>query len=156
MKLCFESVDEVRDFVKNHLKGAGRGSKNAGDNDEGVTLAGPQGGQAPAPVMPPPNQAPAFNPGGAPAPQAFGGFPAAGAPAGVGGPSPEVQQIVQRINVRIDAAIASGQPQDAALGWFRGQCGAEAANATMDQIKQVFLPKLAMPQLEQIAKVMAA
>ena len=63
---------------------------------------------------------------------------------------------MQRIIARIDSAIASGQPPDAVLNWFRGQCGAEAAAATMDQIKTVFLPKLAMPGLENIAKLMNA
>jgi len=90
----------------------------------------------------------------APPPAAFqatqGGFP--GAPAG----DSVVAGLVQRIVARIDSAIASGQPADAVLNWFRGQCGAEAAAATMDQIKTVFLPKLAVPGLENIAKLMNA
>ena len=69
---------------------------------------------------------------------------------------PVVAGLVQRIVTRIDSAIASGQPADAVLTWFRGQCGAEASAATMDHIKTVFLPKLAVPALENIAKLMNA
>ena len=142
MKLCFDSIEEVKAFVGS-LKGT-RGKK--GDDDEPATT------QAPAPLQPPGQQQQPFNP--APAPAAFqppqGGFP--GAPAG----DPAVANLVQRITARIDSAIASGQPADAVLNWFRGQCGAEAAGATMDQIKTVFLPKLAVPGLENIAKLMNA
>ncbi len=132
----FENEAEFKARIKN---------PRGGKDDDGPA---PQG--APAPIMPP--QQPAFNP--APPPAAFtppqGGFP--------GQPlvDPVVAGLVQRIVARIDSAIASGQPADAVLNWFRGQCGAEAAAATMDQIKAVFLPKLAVPGLENIAKLMNA
>jgi hypothetical protein len=116
MKLCFDSVDELRDFVKSHLKGT-RGGKNTGDDGEGTT---------------------------------------AGAGTTTAAPQPAVAALVARIVPKIDGAIASGQPTDQVLSWFRGQCGPEAAGATLDQIKTVFLPKMAAPGLENIAKLMAA
>lgn len=147
MQITFESIEEVRDFVKTHLKGS-RGK--VGDKEDGDTTTG----AAPAPLMPPQGQQVAFQPTQQPAfspPQ--GGFPGSGAAPGV---DPATQAIVARINTRIDGAITSGQPADAVLTWFRTQCGAEAANATMDQIKQSFLPKLPMASLENIAKLMNA
>lgn len=138
----FDTEEEFKARIKNPRGGKG------GDKDDGEGQ--PATGQAPAPLMPPQGQ---FNP--APAPAAFtspqGGFP--GAPQTH---DPVVAGLVQRIVARIDSAIASGQPADAVLNWFRGQCGAEASAATMDQIKAVFLPKLAVPGLENIAKLMNA
>lgn len=131
----FDSEEEFKARIKNP-----RGGKGGDKDDDGQ----PATTTAPAPLMPP-QSAPAFNP--AP-PQ--GGFPGAS----VG--DPVVAGLVQRIVARIDGAIASGQPADAVLNWFRGQCGAEASGATMDQIKAVFLPKLTVPGLEQIAKLMNA
>lgn len=140
----FDSEAEFKARIKNP-----RGGK---DDDQPETAKG----QAPTPLMPP-QQSQAFSP--APPPAAFtppqGGFPgqpAASAPVG----DPVVAGLVHRITMKIDSAIASGQPADAILNWFRGQCGAEAAAATMNQIKTVFLPKLAMPGLENIAKLMNA
>lgn len=88
---------------------------------------------------------------------AVGGFPGT-APAGnvAPGPSEAVMNLVQRIGARMDAAIAGGHNANDALNWMRQQCGAEAAQATFDQIKQVYLPKLAESQLNDIAKLMAA
>lgn len=156
MKLEFDSVDEVRDFVKNHLKGARAGKNN--DADEGTQAGGtgPVTGGAPAPLQPPGGQAGGFPGAAGFAPPGAGAGPAGGFPAPAAGPSPEVAALVQRINTRIDGAIASGQAADQVLAWFRGQCGPEAANATMDQIKQSALPKLSVPQLEGIAKLMNA
>jgi hypothetical protein len=135
----FENEAEFKARIKN---------PRGGKDDDGPAT-GTQ--QAPAPLMPPQGGGQAFNPN---PPVAFtppqGGFP--GAPAG----DPVVAGLVQRIVARIDGAIASGQPADAVLNWFRGQCGAEAAGATMDQIKTVFLPKLTVPALENIAKLMNA
>lgn len=145
MKLCFDSIEEVKEFVGS-LKGT-RGKKGEGDE---APLTG-TGQQAPAPIMPTNVATAAFQPSSAPAFQApQGAFP--GAPTG----DPATAALVTRIVAKIDGALASGQPTDAVLGWFRGQCGPEAASATMDQIKQVFLPKLAAPTLENIAKLMNA
>lgn len=142
MQLIFDSVDEVRAFVKNDLKGQ-RGKK---DEDEGTGTTG----TAPPPLMPPQGQPGGFQPQPqfSPPPNQFPG----GAPA----IDPAVQAIVARIIAKVDGAIQGGQPADTVLTWFRSQCGAEAANATLDQIKQVFLARLAMPSLEQIAKLMNA
>ncbi len=142
MKLCFDSIEEVKSLVAS-LKGT-RGKKGEGDEAE----AGPQ---APAPLMPSQAQ-PAFNP--SPAPATF--RPPTNAFPGAPGGDPVVAGLVARIVARIDSAVASGQRADTVLDRFRGQCGAEAAGATMDQIKTVFLPKLAAPGLENIAKLLNA
>jgi hypothetical protein len=137
----FDSEAEFKARIKN---------PRGGKDEDGQPAPG-AGQTAPAPLMPPQGQ-PAFNP--TPPPNAYasspGGFPAA--PVG----DPVVMGLVQRIAARIDSAIASGQPADAVLTWFRGQAGAEAAAATMDQIKTVFLPKLTVPALENIARLMNA
>jgi hypothetical protein len=137
----FENEAEFKARIKNP-----RGGKDDDGQPAGTT-------QAPPPLMPPQGQSTAFNP--APPPAAFTPpqFPGA---AGQPTVDPTVAGLVQRIVARIDSAIASGQPADAVLNWFRGQCGAEASAATMDQIKAVFLPKLAVPGLENIAKLMNA
>lgn len=149
MKLCFDSIEETKEFVK-QLKGT-RGGK-AGEADDAGTAAT---NNAPPPLQPP---AGPFNPGGAapfngPAPGGFpqGGFPGAGVTI-----DPNVMALANRIAAKVDSAIASGQPADAALQWFRSQCGPEAAGATLDQIKQGFLPRLPVATLEGIAKLMAA
>jgi hypothetical protein len=129
----FDSEDEFKARIKNP-----RGGK---DNEQ------PPSGQAPAPLLPPQGQSTAFQAAAFTPPVAFPSAP-------VGDPA--VAGLVKRIVDRIDSAIASGQPADAVLSWFRGQCGAEASAATMDQIKTVFLPKLAVPGLENIAKLMNA
>ena len=151
MKLCFDSIEEVQAFVK-QLKGS-RGGKGAKDDtEEGI----PATGQAPAPMMPPqPNFAP--QPGGpqfappAPAAAPAGAFPAAGAPA----VDPAVANLVQRINVRLDAALASGQPAEQALGWLRSQIGPTAAAYTMDQCKAA-MASLPVPTLTNMAALMNA
>lgn len=149
MQLTFNSIEEVREFIKS-LKGTRGGKGGDGEDNPAGT------GGAPAPQQPPQGStgAPSFQ-----APQqqqpsfqapAGGGFP--GQPTG----DPATAALVQRINTRIDGAIASGQPADTVLGWFRSQAGVGAENATMDQIKNNFLPKMAVPTLENIAKLMNA
>ncbi|MEL7086871.1 MAG: hypothetical protein AAGL98_00265 [Planctomycetota bacterium] len=162
MKLCFDSIEEVKAFV-GELKGTRGGRKGGSDDGE----AQPQAGQAPAPLNPPqggpqaamqPQQTTQFNPGaGFPgAAGASAGFLGAGAP----GIDPNVQAVVQRIIVAMDGAIAKGQPAAAVLQWFQGEgvkAGvAEAQNATLDQIKGIVLPKMGLPALENIAKLMNA
>lgn len=152
MRLSFDSIEEVKEFVGN-LKGT-RGKK--GETDDA-----PVTGNAPAPLQPPnAGTQVGFNPGATAgfAPSVGGAGPAAGAFPAAGAPvlAPEIAALVQRINTRIDGAIASGQPADQVLAWFKSQCGPEAANATMDQIKGVFLPKMAQLGLENVAKLMAA
>jgi hypothetical protein len=135
----FDSEEEFKSRIKN--------PRGKGDPEPGAG-AGQVGQQAPTPLMPPQQfgvtqvQPTAFTP-----PQAFPGTPTI---------DPAVMALVQRIATRLDAVIAQGQPVDTALGWLRGQCGAEASAATMDQIKTVFLPKLTAVGLEQIAKLIGA
>jgi hypothetical protein len=138
----FDSEEEFKARIKNP-RGA-RGGNDDGDVGQSNTT------QAPPPLQPPQQQPQAFNP--TPPPAAF--TPPQGFPGAV--VDPVVAGLVQRIATRIDSAIDSGQPPDAVLNWFRGQCGAEASAATMDQIKTVFLHKLAVPGLENIAKLMNA
>jgi hypothetical protein len=150
MKLEFGSIEEVKEFVT-QLKGM-RGKKGDGDGE-----ANP-GPQAPAPVMPP-TGAPAFQ--GAGATQGFTPPAASPFPAATGGDPhittlPHITALVQRISVGIDTQLARGSDPNSALTWFRQQCGPEAAAATMDQIKAVFLPRLPMAALENIAKLTGA
>lgn len=149
MRLSFDSIDEVKEFVK-QLKGT-RGGKN--EAEEGAN-AGQQTAvhAAPKPLDPP--QGGGF-PGagatnGAFAGAAVGAFPTAAVLA------PEVQALIARIVPKIDGALTSGQSTEAVLQWFRGQCGPDAANASLDQIKTIFLPKASQPVLENIAKLMNA
>lgn len=149
MQLVFDTIDELRDFVKTHLK-----TKRGGKDDEPDAGAGqPATGNAPQPLMPA-QQHTGFNgPTGGFAPPNGSGpsFPSA-AP----GVDPAIATLVARVNARIDASVASGQNVDNMLNWFRGQSGPEAANATLDQIKQNFMHKLPMATLENIAKSMNA
>jgi hypothetical protein len=163
MKLCFDTVEELRSFVKEDLKAKRTGRGEADDAPAGSAPAPlqPPAGSAPAPLQPPAGGAMSgFPTGGAPA-----GFAAPGAGAGPAGggfpaaaaPDPTVAALVQRIVTRVEAAVSSGatKPEDM-ITWFRGQCGPEAASATWDQIKANFLPKLTTVQLDGIAKMMNA
>jgi hypothetical protein len=145
MKLEFNSIEEVKEFVA-QLKGK-RGPK--GEGEGGETNTGPQ---APAPVMPPTGGAAAFQ-----GPSAAQGFaPVANPfPPATGG-DPAIAALVHRIGVGIDTQLARGSDPNNALTWFRQQCGPEAAAATMDQIKTVFLPRLPIAALENIAKLTGA
>ena len=147
MRLSFDTIDEVKDFVK-QLKAA-RGPK---DKEEEA----PASGAAPVPLQPPQTTTAASGfPGIGGATQ---GFPGTGGtfPAGPTGTPPEIMAVVNRIVAKVDASIAIGNSVDAATNWFRSQCGAEAANATLDEIKKHFLPRLPAATLENIAKQMNA
>jgi hypothetical protein len=153
MKLEFDSIDEVKAFYA-QLKGT-RGKKGD-DEPSGDALTGALAPpvQVPQP-MAIPTQQPVFNPAGF-APQAQPAGPAAqGFPAAVA--DPKVTELVTKITQRLDSTLASGQAPDAALTWFRSQCaqaGLDAAQATLDQIKTIMLPKMSVPLLENIAKLM--
>jgi hypothetical protein len=75
----------------------------------------------------------------------------AGFPGANGAAAPSPHPLVTAILARIDGAVASGQPADAIVTWFRQQIGADAANATLDQLKQIFIPRMSEAQLHQIA-----
>ncbi len=133
MKLCFDSIDEVKTFVAS-LKGT-RG-KGKDEPEEIAAIAPVQGGQ---PVMP---AMQGFTPPAA----AMTGFPGA-APT-----TPTVNPLVPQIIAKLDGAIATGQNAEQITNWFRNLLGPDAAAATLDQIKQVFIPRLAEPQMKQLAQ----
>jgi hypothetical protein len=73
---------------------------------------------------------------------------------GANGPTPSpaaVNPVITAILARIDGAVASGQPPEVILTWFRQQIGPDAKDATLDQIKQVFVPRMSKAQLDQLA-----
>ncbi len=155
MRLSFDSIEEIKEFVK-QLKGT-RGGKGDKDDDAGTTQqqAAPTGQAAPAPIMPPQGAQAGF-PGGAQgfAPPAAGAgtagaFPAPAAPS----IAPEVAAWVAKISGVIDAT-ASTDRAPAMLNWFRTSCGPEAANASFEQIKTHFLPKFNAQQLADMGKLM--
>ncbi len=59
--------------------------------------------------------------------------------------------IVAQIIAKVDGALSSGQSPDNVLNWFRQQIGPDAAQATLDQIKTVFLPRMNDAQLKTLA-----
>ena len=148
MELKFTSIEEVQEFVK-RLKGT-RGGKNTDDDTPAPNVPAPM--QPPATSFPGPTTQAAFVPPGGGAGQPGTGFPAAVAT----GPAPEVLALVNRIVVKLDGSLASGQSPDAIVAWFRSQCGPEAAQATLEQIKGHFLPRMTVAALEAIAKPMNA
>jgi hypothetical protein len=77
--------------------------------------------------------------------------PSQGFPGGNGAAPAPAHPLVAAILARIDGAVGSGQPADAIVTWFRQQIGPDAANASLDQLKQVFIPRMTEGQLKQIA-----
>ena len=152
MQLTFSSIEELKEFVKSlkGTRGAGKGGDGDGDGQAGTGQIATQ--TAPAPMQPP---ATGFNPVAAGAPGPFAGPPAGASPFAAPQPAgdPVVAALVSRITARVDALAAAGQATDQMLAWFRQQCGPDAAAATMDQIKTVFLSRLPASALENIAKV---
>lgn len=156
MRLSFDSIDEVREFVKS-LKGT-RGGKDKDDEGAAVGNLGTPQGLAPPPAQPPTsNPAPSFTPGAAPG----GAFTPGAAPAA----PPTMSAIVGRIIAQVDKLIAGqvpgqgAQPAEAVLQWMRNQVAphdASAAGATMDQMKQVYLNKLPEAALNEMARQIAA
>jgi len=139
----FENWDEMETFRTSGKKSRGR----KGDVEDAPTVDEVR--DAVAANTPQQQQPPAAQP----AQQQFapppGGFPGANGQM----PSPsQVHPLVTAILARIDGAIQTGQSMDAIVTWFRQQIGPEAANATLDQIKQVFVPRMPEAQLKQIAQ----
>lgn len=152
----------IKDYVSK-LKGT-RGGK--GSDVEAET-----GNTPPNPLAPPTGQtAHQFQPqngqasgfpgqGGGFAPQAGGATTQAAFPAhGAGTLDPTIADAVNKVISRIDGAISSGQPMEACRQWVAGQFAAaghpDAQNATIDQLKQVFLPRMALPWLQQMYGLM--
>ena len=156
MELKFNSIEEIEAFMS-RLKKTRGGKADPADAPEGATT----GQLAPPPLQPPQGGAGQGFPGGgqagfAPpaggATQVAGAFPVQGASV-----SPEVQALVTAIVNKFDSSVAAGTANvDLALPWFRSNCGPEAATATIDQIKTIFLPKLPVASLQNIAKLMGA
>jgi hypothetical protein len=84
----------------------------------------------------------AFQPAPSPVAQGFPGGNGAAAP---------MHPLATAVIGKIDGAIGSGQPTESIAAWFRSQIGPDAAQATLDQIKQVFIPRMTEAQLKQIA-----
>jgi len=137
----FENWDEMETFRTSGKKSRGR----KGDVEDAPTVDEVRDAVAAnTPQQPPAAQ---------PVQQQFapppGSFPGANGQM----PSPsQVHPLVTAILARIDGAIQTGQSMDAIVTWFRQQIGPEAANATLDQIKQVFVPRMPEAQLKQIAQ----
>lgn len=158
MRLSFDSIEEVKEFVK-ALKGT-RGGKDKDDE------AAPTTGNAPAPLAPPTGAVAGAGFGGGgqagfTAPPAGGAGPGAGAFPALGAPiagpqlAPEAAAFVAKIGAVMDAA-AAGPKAAEMLQWFRNSCGPDAANATSEQIKAVFLPRFNVQQLADMAKLVGA
>lgn len=154
MKLVFDSLEELHAFYAEVFDDSAtdkprRTRRSKKDTPDGVTSDAAQAQVAPVSVpapLQPPADAPVFAPPAQPAATPMA-FPAAAAP--------EVNPTVAKIIARRDSAIGSGASSaDGALAWFREQCGAQAAQATMEQIDQFILPKLPAEALANIAKWM--
>ena len=117
MRLSFDSIDEVKEFVKS-FKGT-RGGKNEPDE-------APAAGQAPTPLMPPaggfagPGSATGF-------PAAGGAFPTTAAPA----IDPALQGVVTRIVTKLDASLAAGRQRTPSTGSMK--CSNNLSSAIMRQ-----------------------
>jgi len=156
MKLEFDSIAELKEFYA-QLKGT-RGKKGEDVDDAPAQPAiGPA--LTPAPMAIPTRaeaSMAAFNPT-AFAPQAAGAgqaapvFPVAAAT----GPAPEVLALVKSINERANASIGANPASlNDALKFFRDSIGPDAAQATLQQIQEHFLPRMATENLMKLAKLM--
>jgi hypothetical protein len=158
MKLCFDSIDEVKTFVA-ALKTTRGGKKDdaAGDDTQGAALgqiAAAQGNTGlPAGNVgfagQTANLSPVAGPGAAPG--AAGAFPGAGQTVQAQPQQVQLHPLAKAIIERSDASIAAGHPVDGVTTWFRGLLGPEAAQATWEQIKTLFIPRLSEAQLKQMA-----
>lgn len=162
MRFSFDSVDEIRNFVKTELK-AKRGGTAADDGETGGAIAGnmPGNGQAPAPQMPSAQQLQQATAGAGVAGGSVGMSAAPGAFPGGGMPTidPAVAGLVQRIIARADAAVVAGQPAAGIEQWFRNACATadpNAANADLATLKAAYLPKIPIATLDAMAKQMGA
>ncbi len=126
----FDNWEEMETFRTSGKKTRGKGK------DEPEEVAAPVGGQPQMPAMA----------GFTPPQTAMTGFPGAASAA------PVVNPLVPQIIAKLDGAIATGQNAEQITQWFRNLLGPDAAAATLDQIKQVFIPRLAEPQLKQLAQ----
>jgi hypothetical protein len=157
MKLTveFDSIEEFESFRSSVKKSRGKGAKD--DVEDVATTVSPVTAQpaisAPAPQ--PVQQAPA--PAAPPPAQTFSPppvTPSHGFPGSNGATPPAPHPLATGILSKIDGAISSGQSVDAITAWFRQQIGTEAASASLDQIRTIFIPRLTEVQLKQIAPLL--
>jgi hypothetical protein len=137
----FDTWDEMEAFRTSGKKTRGKGQRDEEVTVEEVTAKVEAANTAMAAQQPQPQH---FTPPVAAVQPA--GFPGAN-----GASPPPVHPLVSAILARIDGAISSGQPADAIVNWFRQQIGPEAASATLDQLKQILIPRMTEAQLKQIA-----
>ncbi len=138
MKLEFNSIDEIREFM-DQLKGTRGGRKGKADEAEDVKA------DVPAPLQPPAGSGPVF----APQVQPVATVPAFAAPAAPA-IDPAVVDLVGKISARWNESVAA-QPAtgDAALKFFREQVG--NAGASKEQIQGTLLAQLSLDALKKIA-----
>ena len=137
----FDSMEEFEAFRSSGKKARSR-IKEEEPVQEEVAQTAPEP-VAPAPVAPTPTPPPGFTP---PSTATVHNFPGSNS-----GSPPTVHPLVTAILARIDGALTTGQSTDAVVQWFRQQIGPDAANATLDQIKQIFIPRMSAERLEQLA-----
>jgi hypothetical protein len=129
INIDFENWDEMEAFRTSGKKTRGKKEEAAEEIAEQTATATPS-----APVQ------------GFTAPVMPTGFPGAN-----GAAPPVINPLAVAIAAKADNAIAGGQSAEQVLNWFRGQIGPDAASATWDQIKSVYLPRLPEAQLKTIA-----
>ncbi len=132
----FENWDEMEAFRTSGKKTRGKKGEENDPVESGVSIETVA-------------QHPAMSTGGAnfiPPVQPVVGFPGAN-----GAAPPVVNPLAVAIAAKADNAIAGGQSAEQVLNWFRGQIGPDAASATWEQIKSVYLPRLPEAQLKTIA-----
>jgi hypothetical protein len=127
----FENWDEMEAFRTSGKKTRGKKGEENDPVETGVEIVA-------QPLPPQPSFTPPVQP--------VAGFPGAN-----GAAPPAVNPLAVAIAAKADNAIAGGQSAEQVLNWFRGQIGPDAASATWDQIKSVYLPRLPEAQLKTIA-----
>jgi hypothetical protein len=141
MKLIVE-FDSMEEFEQFRVSGKATRKRTKDEVEETATEPARQ-------AAPPPQPAPAVQPISTPpdVQQAM----TSGFPGGNGQMAPVVNPIVAAIHARIDGAVSTGQSVDDIVKWFRQQIGPEAAQATLDQIRNIFIPRMTEIQLKQLA-----
>jgi hypothetical protein len=141
MRLCFDSIDEVKAFVA-QLKGT-RGSGKKGDSDDGD--AGTPGAQPAATGQ----QATGFSGASGFAPPAPSANPASGFPAAAAAQT--VHPLAKSIIERAEASLKGGSPVDSIVGWFKTQFGPDAANVSTWEGMKPFVERASETHLKQMA-----
>lgn len=161
MKLVFDSLDELRTFVAELDGDDGdtkpkrtRKTKAEKEAEAAAIASNPNSNIAPpgagagigaqAGTGFPGGQQGFVAPAVASAPQA--GFVAPGA-APV---APQLHPIAAQMIAITEKAVAAGQPQEQAIGWWRQFLGPDAAQSTWEQMKAVNIPQVPETALKQV------